>query len=202
MATFPKSEAEVAALAEVVVTGLTRSVETYPAPPVVPAALGRLRDEYLTAKNAAIAAQATAEQATLTKDSKLADLIDGIKSDLRYAENTANYDDETLKLIGWAGRKAPTATQPPGQTRLLLARSQGEGWVQLEWKSPVDGGKPSAYRILRRERPAGPWADAGTAVVPEAMLVDQPRGKEFEYRILAVNKAGEGEASNTVVVVL
>jgi len=30
----------------------------------------------------------------------------------------------------------------------------------------------------------------------------QTRGKEFEYRVVAVNKAGEGEAGNTVLVVL
>ena len=33
-------------------------------------------------------------------------------------------------------------------------------------------------------------------------LVDQSRGKDLEYRVLAINKAGEGEASNTVFVVL
>jgi hypothetical protein len=30
----------------------------------------------------------------------------------------------------------------------------------------------------------------------------QPRGKELEYRIVAVNKASEGEPSNTAMVVL
>jgi len=34
------------------------------------------------------------------------------------------------------------------------------------------------------------------------LLVEQAKGKELEYRIIAVNKAGEGEASNTVMVVL
>lgn len=33
-------------------------------------------------------------------------------------------------------------------------------------------------------------------------LVDRPRGKELEYRIIAVNKAGDGEPSNTAMVVL
>ncbi len=36
----------------------------------------------------------------------------------------------------------------------------------------------------------------------KATLVEQPRGKELEYRIIAVNKAGDGEPSNTAMVVL
>lgn len=40
------------------------------------------------------------------------------------------------------------------------------------------------------------------AVISEAMLLDQPCGKEYEYKVIAVNKAGEGEASNTVLAVL
>jgi len=28
-------------------------------------------------------------------------------------------------------------------------------------------------------------------------LVEHPKGQELEYRIIAVNKAGEGEPSNT-----
>jgi hypothetical protein len=33
-------------------------------------------------------------------------------------------------------------------------------------------------------------------------LVDQPKGKELEYRIIAINKSGVGSPSNTVMVVL
>jgi hypothetical protein len=39
-------------------------------------------------------------------------------------------------------------------------------------------------------------------IITEATLVEQPKGKELEYRIIAVNKAGEGQVSNTVMVVL
>jgi hypothetical protein len=190
------------ALVEAMITGLTGGQEYFPAPPVTAVQLGTLRTAYVQAKNSEIGAQSIIAQMVAQKDEKLTALVEGMKSDLRYAENAVNYDDEILKLLGWGGRKPPTPLQPPGQTRSLIVHEQGEGWVKLEWKAPIDGGKPSAYRILRRERPSGPWNDCATAVVCDATLLDQPRGKEYEYRVVAVNKAGEGESSNTVVVVL
>lgn len=60
----------------------------------------------------------------------------------------------------------------------------------------------AAYKIHRRLRPEGPWSDVGMAVESEITLSSQDRGKEFEYRVLAVNKAGDGELSNTVMAVL
>ena len=66
----------------------------------------------------------------------------------------------------------------------------------------VDGGKPAAHKIQRRERPAGPWLDASMAIESELALSDQPRGIEWEYRVIAVNKTGEGLPSNTVMAVL
>jgi len=201
MARFPKAEAEIVALADAMVSGLAANAAVYPAPPVEPADLTASVSAYTTAKNAAIAAQAAAEDAT-TKDEALDDMVDAMKSDIRYAENTIDFDDDKLKLIGWAGKKAKTPLAPHGQARLLEAPKHGEEWVFLDWKAPVEGGAVSAYKVMRRERPAGPWEDVATAVVSEATLVEQPRGKEFEYRIIAVNKAGEGEPSNTAMVVL
>jgi hypothetical protein len=183
-------------------SGLAANAAVYPAPPVLPAALTLLIGAYTTAKNAAIAALAAAELATAAKDDVLADLVDAMKDDLRYAENTVDFDDEKLKLIGWAGRKTATALAIPGQARLLEAPRQGEGWVFLDWKKPADGGRPAAYKVMRRERPAGLWEEVATAVISEATLVEQPRGKELEYRIVAVNKSGDGEPSNTAMVVL
>lgn len=202
MARFPLKEAEVIALAQSMVSGLTANAAVYPAPPVAPVDLGALVTAYTTAANAAIAARAAAEAATASKDDALEDLAEAMKSDIRYAENTVNYDDDKLKLIGWAGKAAATPLAIPGQARLLEAPRQGEGWVFLDWKAPVDGGAPSAYKVMRRERPAGAWEDVATAVISEATLVEQPRGKELEYRIIAINKAGEGEPSNTAMVVL
>ncbi len=40
------------------------------------------------------------------------------------------------------------------------------------------------------------------AIETESTLVDQPKGAELEYRVIAINKSGEGSPSNTVMVVL
>ncbi len=202
MSRFPRTEAEVVVLAEAMITGLPMDPEHFPTPPITPEQLTTLRTDYVDARNSAIAVESLLAQKVAAKDEKLAALVEGMKSDLRYAENAVNYEDDILKIIGWGRRKPPTPLVPPGQTRLLIIKEQGEGWVSIEWKAPIDGGKPSAYRVMRRERPAGPWMDVATAVICEATLPEQPRGKEFEYRIVAVNKAREGEPSNTVVVVL
>ena len=98
-----------------------------------------------TAKNIAIAVLAAA--ATGSKDDALENLTDAMKSDIRYAENKVDYDDDKLKLIGWAGRQTATALTPPGQSRLLEAPKQGEGWVFLDWKQPVEGGRAFITRF-------------------------------------------------------
>ena len=202
MAQFPRTEPQVIVLAQDMAAGLAANAAVYPAPPVAPADLQTRMAAYITARDAAVAATAAAEQATASKDEALQALADDTKADLRYAENTVNYDDDQLKLIGWGGRASKTSLEAPGQTRSLEAPREGEGWVFLDWKEPVDGGAVAAYKIQRRLRPDGPWSDAGMAIESEITLTNQERGKEWEYRVLAVNKAGEGEPSNTVMAVL
>ena len=202
MATFPRTEGEILILAQNLIAGLTANAATYPAPPVAPPALQAVLASFNTLQNNAAAAQAAAAQATALKMDGLEELTDAMKSDLRYAENTVNYDDAQLKMLGWGGRKTAATLLPPGQCRVLEAPRQGEGWLFLDWKEPVDGGAVAAYKVLRRERPAGLWTNVATAVESEVTLVDQPRAKEWEYRVIAVNKSGEGEPSNTVLAVL
>ena len=182
--------------------GFAANAATYPVPTVPLVGFGNLIDGFLTAANAATAAQAAADAAYSAKAESFDDLVKGTKTNIRYAENTVDYADDLLKLIGWAGRKAATPLAVPGQSRLLEAPKQGEGWVYLDWKKPTDGGKPAAYKVMRRNRPDGAWEEVATAVITEVTLVEQPRGIELEYRIIAVNKAGDGEPSNTAMCVL
>lgn len=202
MGQFPKSKPNVLTLADEMIAGLTNHADIYPAPPVALEFFTDLRNAVTTVRNQAVEAQAEAQAATVNKDSMLEQLINVMKRQLSYAENTVGKTSEQLLLLGWSPRKTPTSQPAPGQTRLLAVTRQEEACVDLAWKAPDEGGKPNAYRVLRRERPAGPWLDVATAVETQANLIDQPRGKEYEYRVIAVNKTGEGEPSNTVVVVL
>ena len=209
MPRFPKNQADIAALAGLLWRGLLGNNAVFPAPPVLWYIIMTKRNQFVTARDSALSARAAAEAAFTAKDVALEELIEAMKADIRYAENTVDFADDKLKLIGWAGRKAPTALPPPGQSRLLEAPKQGSGWVYLDWKQPADGGKPAAYKVQRRvggvvgSEPVGDrWEDVATAILSEITLVDQPEKTEIEYRVIAINKAGEGTPSNTVLVVL
>ncbi len=206
MPRFPKREAQIAALAEQLWRGLLDNNAIFSQPPVHPMLIRIRKIIYQSRRDNFLAAQAAAEQATTDKTDALEELIEAMKADIRYAENTVNFDDDKLKLIGWAGKKAKTPLTPPGQTRLLEAPKQGKGWLFLDWKAPADGGKPKAYKVQRRvvgvEPVSDRWEDIATAILTESTLVDQPEKTEIEYRVIAVNKAGEGQESNTVMMVL
>ena len=202
MAQFPRREAEIKALAQNIVTGLAANAADFPAPPVPSAGLQAILNSFITLCDEQVAAQAAAEQVTMTKTAGLEELVTAMRADLRYAEDAVNYDDAKLTALGWGGKAAPTALEIPGQPRSLEAPRQGEGWVFLDWKQPADGGAVAAYKIGRRERPAGDWMLVSMAIESEATLNNQERGKDWEYRVIATNRAGDGTPSNTVAVVL
>ena len=202
MAQFPNSESDVATLADEMIAGLAEHSDIYPDPPVTIEHMSGVRDAYAQARTDLLTRQTVAKAARTSKDNVLGHLAAAMKKNIRYAETTVGAGSEQLGLIGWGPRRTPTPLAAPGQAHDLVAAYQGEHTVDLEWKAPATGGKPGAYRVMRRERPAGPWLDVATALTTQIHLTDQERGKEFEYRVIAANKSGEGEPSNTVVVVL
>ena len=202
MAQFPLNRAAISDLAEAMIAGFAANTTTYPSPPVSPAALEGFKSDYITAQEAMTQAHAVYMQSVVAKDAALQTLTDHMKADLRYAENTVQGDDSTLQLVGWGGRRTRQALQAPGQCGQLEAPREGAGWVYLEWMQPRTGGAVAAYEIQRRARAGGPWQEVALSMDCTLTLHDQPRSKEWEYRVLAVNKAGKGTPSNTVMAVL
>jgi hypothetical protein len=201
MARFPKSEPEIAALAHVVVQGLREAAEDFPAPPVSADDLQTRLERFNTAIAATVTAENRFREDHAEKDEALTEVVDGLKADLKYAEVTVRGQPEKLTRLGWGRRRSSSTLRSPGEVRDIAIVSEGDTWAILRWNPPVDGGAPAFYRIQRRQE-GEPWKDAGTATITEQLMSNQPRGVELHYRVIAVNKAGDGPPSATVTLVL
>ena len=201
---FPYREPDVLRLANDIAAGLAANAEVFPAAPYSPEDFEKAFEEHDGNREAQIMSRAAAMQATAAKDESLGSITDMSKSVLRYAENHTRANEGKLQLLGWGGRRsrAQTITEPPGQARTLEIMREGPNWVYLDWKEPMEGGQVTAYRLQRRKREGGDWTDVGMAVDSEITLNGQDTGIEYEYRVIAVNSAGEGPASNIARAVL
>ncbi len=63
---------------------------------------------------------------------------------------------------------------------------------QVNWRGLFDNNptfpQPPVHPMLVRMKKQ----DFATAIETEATLVDQPKGAELEYRVITINKSGEG----------
>jgi hypothetical protein len=201
VATFPRTEAGIIDLAQKVTSGLASEGETFPSPPVPVAELRAALKSYRSARAAALAAAKAAKEQYALKAEALQHVTELLKTDIRYAENRVSYDDEKLKLIGWGAPRPKTKLKRPGQVKGLVVGQQGEGDISLSWSKPEEGGKVAAYQIQSRHE-GGRWREAGVTLETEVTLLDQERGVELEYQVIAVNKAGVGKPSNVAMAVL
>ena len=202
MARFPTRENDVAALANDLINGLTKNSEVFPSPPVPPDELTAALQVYQDAREAAATASGEAKNAYNAKDEALEDLADGLKADLKYAEVTVNDEEGKLKMIGWGSRSTKKTLQAPEQVLNLEVVRSGKGWIFLDWKDPIGGGEVSAYKVQCSRPEEGLWKNVGTAVETELLVNDQERGVDLLYRVIAINKAGQGDPSNSVRVIL
>ncbi|CAK8723449.1 MAG: Fibronectin type III domain-containing protein [Candidatus Electronema aureum] len=198
---FPHREAEIRALAQNIIAGLTENAD-FPNPPIAVSELRNLLDAFINQSDAQVAAQAAAQQATEGKRDAQDRLVSAMKTNLHYAEDAAQGNDAKLAVLGWGARANPGPPAVPGQPRLLETVQQSAGWLHLDWKRPASGGIVSYYTVKRRERAEGDWTAVGTFIETEATLNNQKRGKELEFCVVAVNRTGEGVPSNSVSVVL
>ncbi len=206
MPVFPKREADILALVQAMIAGKTAHPGMFPSLNVGILIIGRA--DYEGAKATQVEAVAQAQVVTEQKDAALAVLAEKMKAELKKSEVDVGGDSEKLEYIGWGPKAPPGPTDAPGQPRSLEALAQGNGTVELDWKGPArgSGGRVRTYVIERRDQPQGgefgEWSQAAIALQSEAILMNQPRGPELEYRVKAINTGGESIPSNTVAAVL
>lgn len=200
---FPQSINGKVALAQEMANGFEENTDVYPEPET-DAAAQKARIVSVQKKISNVTqAQAALSAAIDDRDEEIELMVDEMGENLDYAEHVTDGDDAKLKLIGWSGRAAPKKLEKPGQSKLLEIAKQGAGWFKCDWKDPSDGGKVQVYKIMRRiVRDGGDMKEAGSSIISEASLFDQPRGVELEFAVVGVNKAGESEPSNSITITL
>ncbi len=107
-------------------------------------------------------------------------------------------ESEPLETLGPIVAKDPFDT--PGQPGRPEATDWNRDHVDLKWTPPdKDGGAPiTSYIIEKKEKGSPKWEKA--AEVPgdqcKGTAPHLEEGKEYEFRVTAVNKAGPGEPSD------
>jgi len=206
MPKFPKTEAEVVALAETMIAGLTAHAADFPS--VTVANLSTVLTSYKNQRQTQENARSQAQIATVTKDDKLEALTELMKNDLKLSEVDVAADPEKLTEIGWGPKADPQPIQSPGCPTELNPTAEGQGMLWLEWQKPAtDSGGPVRNYIIERRQQAqggdfGAWLLVNTTYNTEINLTDQPMNVRVEYRVKAANAAGESLPSNSVSVVL
>ena len=202
MPKFPTRESDVDSLAQRIISGLRDNADDFPSPPHGADELQASLDAYTEKVDAVVRAQSATAVAVDDKADSLDKLTGEMKAVLRYAEDAVDYDGGKLRNIGWNGRKQRSELEPPGQAIDLEAKREGPGWVLLEWKKPISGGRVGVYHLQVQRVSETEWHDVTTCFERMTVLTDQERGVELNYRVISANKAGKGIASNLVKVVL
>lgn len=209
---YPSKKADKDVLYEAILAGIAANPLDYPNGPgnIFNTTVLNTR---VTAKNTAVTDRLQKEGvfrvAVETENLSYASVDDEARRLITLAEAQHAGQPEKLLLIGW-GPRTPPQSVPPGQPRQLEAFPQLQTALVLDWKAPApgSGGNVAFYRVERQTKTlAGqvtePWGVWSTqAVASEITLTGLERGVEYEFRIVAVNAAGDSIPSNTAAAVL
>jgi len=216
MATYPRTQLEISALAGSMIAGYSEHPGDFPSADV--AALTTARDQYLAASQALTEAQSAATQAAVEKGKRLEQLQAVTKAQLKRSEVDTAGNPEKLTQIGWSPKAEPQSMEAPSQPTNLAITAQGIGGEQRKGLLSLQWGKSAFkrarfvlyYSVERRQIESngqaqasfGPWGHVASATNNEISLKTEPVSSRFEYRVKAVNKGGESPPSNSIAVVL
>ncbi|ERL85176.1 hypothetical protein D910_02598 [Dendroctonus ponderosae] len=132
-------------------------------------------------------------------------LIEGTKYEFRvFAENLQGRSDplDTEKPVvaknQYGMKQLPDVPGKPGKPELV---DSDKDHIKIKWSAPIsNGGSPIVgYDIERRDRATGRWVKLNKEPVRGQDYYDDrvQEGHQYEYRVSAVNAAGNGKPSDT-----
>lgn len=207
MPVFPKKEAEIVALAQTMLAGLTAHPADFPS--ITAAELQSILSIFTASRDIQENARAAAQLATVNKEETLTDLVSFMKNNLKLAEVDTAANPTKLTEIGWGPKAQPKDKAAPASPSNLMSYYEGPGSLTLEWVKPIhDANRPVANYIIQRRQQVSTggefsdWLLIDMGYATELLLSNQPRGVQLEYRVIASNAAGESMPSNVAPVVL
>ncbi len=196
---FPKKETEMVYLAVRMINGYFAHTLDFPSVNRMTLYF-RYRD-YNDARTALFNKKTKAHLAAVRKERRFTELCEIMKKDLRLSEVDTRNNPEKLSFIGWGVKSNPLPAEIPAQPINLRIGTIKETAVQLKWDRPLRGIVRN-YIIQRRQKQTSgnfsQWLLIAASYKTQITLSNQPKGINLEYRVKAVNTAGQSQSSNTV----
>ncbi|VVC89475.1 unnamed protein product [Leptidea sinapis] len=118
----------------------------------------------------------------------------------KFRVKAVNKEGESEELETEKTIVAKNPFDEPGKPGRPEPRNWDKDFVELEWSAPKDdGGAPiTGYIVQKREKGGRTWQDClkTSGERPCGRVTDVEAGHEYQFRVLAVNKAGPGEPSD------
>ncbi|KHN73749.1 Twitchin [Toxocara canis] len=125
-------------------------------------------------------------------------LQEGHEYEFRVMAENVNGRSDPLSTETPVLAKDPFGT--PGKPGKPEITDRDNDHIDIEWTAPTDdGGNPiSHYDVERKDLKTGRWIKVNTAPVQGKAFSDDrvQKGHSYEYRVIAVNKAGPGKPSD------
>ena len=206
MPEFPLVEGEIFALATAMQSGYASAPADFPHADL--AGLTAVFGAFKAASAEYMQCKAAAALAAKRKREYLQTLTAFMRLQLKQSEADTAQHPLKLEQIGWGPRAKGKTARVPGEPQRLVCEVKEHGAVYLRWSNPVrgDGGRVMTYIVERREwsGDAGfnEWRLVAVTHAKEILLTEEPRGQRLEYRILGMNRAGQGAPGNVATVMV
>ena len=119
---------------------------------------------------------------------------------------TYTYTVAARNSIGWSPNSTSASARPdgslviPGEPNDLVV-TPGDGSIQVTWKAPSEGASSVTGYNVYRKTGSEPWEKIATVTGTSYNDDNVTNGKEYGYQVSSIGPGGEGDLTESVVVI-